>query len=200
MNYTLRFSGSMVGAAGLTIALFYLMVSLISQNFEIPEQVPGLTVTIVDPVEMEELTIKEPKKVKPIPPEALPPTPETTKLVVAVGPGTGIKIDPPVKDGTDVIDFGLADGGMLPLVSVQPNYPRRAAQRGIEGYTIVEFEVSAQGLVKNPRVIEHEPNSVFDAESLKAIRKFKYKPEVIEGQAVPRTGVLNKFTFELKQG
>ena len=52
-NYTLRFSGSMLGAAVLTLGLFYLMVILITQNFVLPNAQKGSTVSWVKPVEMQ---------------------------------------------------------------------------------------------------------------------------------------------------
>ena len=39
------------------------------------------------------------------------------------------------------------DGEYLPIVKVQPIYPRRALQRGIQGYVIVEFTVTKNGSV-----------------------------------------------------
>lgn len=198
-SYILRFSTAAIGAAFLTLALFYLMVILITQEFKMPVVTKGITLTFVKPVEMALVQKKDPKIVKPIPPVTPPQPPMKTKMTQSGVPGLHQKITEPTDgDGHEML-FELIDGGMLPLVSVQPNYPRRAAERGIEGYTIVEFDVSAQGLVKSPRVIEHQPNSMFDAASLKAIRKFKYKPEVINGIAVSKGGVMKRFTFELKQ-
>ena len=76
-------------------------------------------------------------------------------------------------------------------------YPRRAASRGIEGYLIVEFDITPQGLVSSPRVIEAYPDNVFNPASLTAILKFKYKPKVENGQPIAVYGARNKFTFEL---
>ena len=49
--------------------------------------------------------------------------------------------------GDDIsLEGGLAlesgDGEYLPIVKVAPVYPRRALQRGIEGFVIVEFTVT----------------------------------------------------------
>ena len=195
----LRISAAAIGAGFLTLALFYLMVMLISQTSTIPVTTEGSFITIVKPLAMKPVIPLVIKPIQVIPPETPPLPPVIDKLKVTLTPGTGQTLSPPAKKPGTGIEFGLIDVGFLPLVSVQPNYPRRAARQGIEGYTIVEFEVTAQGLVQNPRVIEHHPNSVFDNESLKAIRKFKYKPEVIKGVAIPRQGVMNRFTFELKQ-
>ncbi|MFT4713668.1 MAG: protein TonB [Candidatus Azotimanducaceae bacterium] len=199
-NAILRFSTASIGAAFLTLALFYLMVILITQEFKLPVATTSGTITFVKAVKMEPPKIKDYKQVKPIPPETVPLPPMRSSIIKSEVPGIYQKITGYKKNHSSEVIFGLSDGGMLPLVSVQPNYPRRAAERGVEGYTIVEFDVSAQGMVKNPRIIEHHPNSVFDAESIKAIQKFKFKPEIVNGKAIPRNDIMKRFKFELEQG
>ena len=58
--------------------------------------------------------------------------------------------------------FGLApsDGEYLPIVKVQPVYPRRALSRGIEGYVIVEFTVT-----KVPELVQRRRESGPDTPS-----------------------------------
>ena len=108
--------------------------------------------------------------------------------------------------------FGISDGDYLPIVKVQPQYPRRALSRGMTGYVIVEFTVTEKGTVTDVFVVENcgwiknarkegecveQPNSVFDSAATKAALKFKYKPKVIDGEPVATAGVQNKITFEL---
>ncbi len=104
---------------------------------------------------------------------------------IAVSPGFGISA-------------GSADGDYLPIVKVAPVYPRRAVDRGIEGYVIVEFTVTKTGAVRNPRVVEHEPSTIFNKAALAAALKFKYKPRIVNGEAIEVHGVLNKITFKLE--
>ena len=42
-------------------------------------------------------------------------------------------------------------------------------------------------------------SSLFEKASVDAALKFKYKPRVIDGQAVEVPGVRNKFTYELEK-
>ncbi|MEL0068857.1 MAG: energy transducer TonB, partial [Gammaproteobacteria bacterium] len=86
----------------------------------------------------------------------------------------------------------------LPIVKVQPIYPRRALQRGIEGYVIVEFTVTKNGSVANPKVVEAEPPNLFDKAAVDAAKKFKYKPRVIDGEPTEVMGVQNLITFTMK--
>ncbi len=104
---------------------------------------------------------------------------------IAVTPGFGITA-------------GSADGDYLPIVKVAPVYPQRAIDRGIEGYVIVEFTVTKTGAVKDPRVVEYEPSTIFNKAALAAALKFKYKPRIVNGEAIEVRGVLNKITFQLE--
>lgn len=96
------------------------------------------------------------------------------------------------------ISAGSADGDYLPIVKVAPVYPRRAVDRGIEGYVIVEFTVTKTGAVRDPRVVEYEPSTIFNKAALAAALKFKYKPRIVNGEAIEVHGVLNKITFKLE--
>jgi protein TonB len=91
------------------------------------------------------------------------------------------------------------DGEYLPIVKVAPIYPRRAQTRGITGYCIVEYTVTASGAIRDPKAVDCQPAGVFDAASVKAATKFKYKPRVVDGVAIEVGGVQNKFTYELEQ-
>jgi len=104
---------------------------------------------------------------------------------IAVSPGFGISA-------------GSADGDYLPIVKVAPVYPRRAVDRGIEGYVIVEFTVTKTGAVRDPRVVEYDPSTIFNKAALDAALKFKYKPRIVNGEAIEVHGVLNKITFKLE--
>ena len=104
---------------------------------------------------------------------------------IAVTPGFGIAA-------------GSADGDYLPIVKVAPVYPQRAIDRGIEGYVIVEFTVTKTGAVRDPKVVEYEPSTIFNKAALAAALKFKYKPRIVNGEPIEVRGVLNKITFQLE--
>ena len=97
----------------------------------------------------------------------------------------------------------------MPIVKVQPVYPRRALSRGISGWAIVEFTVTSRGTVKKPSVVENcahvgasqecvdSPNGVFDSSAMRAAAKFKYEPKRRNGIPVETRGVRDKITYEL---
>src|SRR5687767_5016327 len=62
-----------------------------------------------------------------------------------------------------------------PLSRVNPEYPRGALRRGVEGSVLLEFSVDGSGNVVSPRVIEARPRGVFEAAALEAMAKWKYE-------------------------
>ena len=95
------------------------------------------------------------------------------------------------------LGFGISDGEYLPIVKVAPVYPARAAQRGLEGYVIVEYTVTRTGTTRDPIVIESS-SSLFERAALESALKYKYKPRVINGEAVEVPGVRTIIRFELE--
>jgi periplasmic protein TonB len=94
-------------------------------------------------------------------------------------------------------DGFFSDGEYMPIVQVAPQYPRRAAERGLEGYVMLEFTVTREGTVRDPVVIESS-SSVFDRSAMDAVLRFRYRPRVIDGEPVEVPGVRFRITFELE--
>ena len=90
-----------------------------------------------------------------------------------------------------------SDGEFLPIVKVAPIYPRRALERGTEGYVVLEYTVTKQGTVRNPVVVESVPGSVFNKAAIKSAMRYKYKPRVVDGNPVEVPRVRTKVTFKL---
>ena len=87
------------------------------------------------------------------------------------------------------------DESYLPIFKVPPIYPRRAQVRGIEGCVMLEFTVTKVGAVRDPIVVWSQPSGIFDRSAMRAAMKFKYKPQIRDGEAIEVSGVLNQFTF-----
>ena len=136
---------------------------------------------------------------KPIPkPDEPPPNPPPQKIVPD-GSG-GIEItgprDPGPKIGDDFLTFA-SDGEYLPITRVEPIYPRRALQRGIEGYVLLEFVVTRTGTVRDPVVLMADPPGYFERAATNAALKFKYMPRVVDGVAMDVPGVRARLVFEI---
>ncbi len=103
------------------------------------------------------------------------------------------------------------DGEYIPLFKVQPIYPRRAQERGTQGYAIVSFTITDSGSVENAQPLEGycgdpegpqeemRPCSIFNSASARAALKLKYKPKIVDGRATAVDGVLHRFTFIMEQ-
>lgn len=201
INFPIRIMMAMFMAFLVTITLFAIMNLLIEMN-EFGELDTSHTtiVELVKPPKPDPLITKirkpaeKPPKVE-TPPPVIPSLFPTGKVISTYVPPTEF-----VKPRPGPAARGFTDGSFLPIVKVQPIYPRRAISQGIEGYVIVEFDVYADGSVHNPRVVEHHPNEIFDTSAIKAVLKFKYKPQISNGIPEIVTGVRNKLTFELAEG
>ena len=189
-----RATTAIVPAAIITALTFYCMTLLITAEFEIPEPTKTFIIDIVKPFEMTD--IPEPPLPESPPEPVAPPQPPKAEIGGTIP--IGFEAEPIKLPGLEPGGLQLSDGTYLPLVQVQPAYPRRAMSRGIEGYTIVEFDITKEGLVKDPRIIEAHPSPVFNAASIAAIQKFKFKPRVEDGNPVTVYGARNKFRFELE--
>lgn len=189
---------------GVTFALFLVMQALVGNRDELilDDEAPFRFIDFVQVDEAIEPTrmIREPVK----PPEVEIPDPVEAQPVEASNPNkinTGVPLQK-VNNGVDLDGFNLgadADGEYMPLVRVTATYPNRAAERGIEGYVVVELTVAADGSVPADSifVIDAEPKGYFEREAIKAARKFKYKPKVVNGVAQPVSGVQYRFSFNL---
>ncbi len=136
------------------------------------------------------------------PPDLAPPPPmQPDRQLDDLDPmsGTAIAVSAPrVSHETSIGREGFfSDGEYMPIVQVAPQYPPRAAERGLEGYVTLEFIVTRQGTVRDPVVIESS-SSVFNRAALDAVQRFRYRPRVIDGEPVEVPGVRFRITFELE--
>lgn len=199
----MRYLAAILAAAGITIGLFYLMQSLISGGEgAMSEPVRGSVLDFVRTPEPEQVQEKERKPERPPepeqPPEDLPQPQMDTNVETDMGGSYDFSAN--VDAAADIgngASLQASDGEYLPIVKVQATYPRRALQRGIEGYVVVEFTVTRQGTVRDPVVVQAEPEGIFEQSALDAVMKFKYKPRVIDGEPVEVEGVQNRMTFEM---
>ena len=144
--------------------------------------------------------VKEQKPDKVEDPEEPPPDLDTPDLDMDMDVEV-INTAPQAAVDVSISSSGMAtgDGEYLPIVKVAPIYPRRAQTRGITGYCIVEYTVTTSGAIRDPVAVDCDPQGVFEKASVKASLKFKYKPRVVDGEAIEVAGVQNKFTYELEQ-
>ncbi len=139
---------------------------------------------------------------RPEPREAPPtPSPDVVDSLSDISPIAVSHIPVDTGLGVDLggIGSGFGEGEYLPIVRVAPVYPASAAHRGIEGECLVEFTVTATGSTRDISVVEGRcSHSVFRRPSVEAAARFKYRPRIIDGQAVEVHGVRNLFIYNLE--
>lgn len=87
------------------------------------------------------------------------------------------------------VGTGKISSHVIPLVRIPPTYPMRASHRRIEGWVKVEFTITKEGAVKDAVVIASKPNSIFNSSALKAIKRWKFKPHIISGEAYEQRAI-----------
>ena len=190
-------------AALVTLLLLLLMVSLIefadrSLDEEKRIKMPNI---LMPETEIEIQRIVE-KPDKPEMDETPPPEiPEQEFDEIDGNAAVGGIVARRIKTNLDLnIGAGTASdrrGKYLPIVKVAPQYPRRALNRGIEGYVLLEYTVTKSGTVKNPVVIDSKPPGIFDKAAVKSALRYKYKPRVVNGEPIEVHGVRTEITFEI---
>ncbi len=200
MNGPVRLIISIALAVPVVVGLFMVMHSLIDKDYENPEVENRKIADLVQPDEEIELETTTPKPDKVEDPEEPPPELEMVQLDLDMDIDAE-NLAPTAKVDINITTTGMSsgDGEYLPIVKVAPIYPRRAQTRGITGYCIVEYTVTTSGAIRDPQPVDCQPSGVFERASVKAAEKFKYKPRVVDGEAIEVAGVQNKFTYELEQ-
>ena len=180
-----------------TFSLLYAMQALIEQSagpaLTTVKRFDGLFIRKV----IDEDTNEIEEKPEPIdPPEPLPAAPAQERY--SDGPARPYVNfpAPPVVDGPATINT-LQNGIFVNTLKVSPRYPVAAAKKGLEGWVIVRFDVSALGLVENIAVVETS-STLFNKAATDAVARFRYKPRVVDGVAQPVRGLMNRFVFEME--
>ncbi|MFB9143394.1 energy transducer TonB [Vibrio artabrorum] len=93
-------------------------------------------------------------------------------------------------------DFGSNQQAM-PLYRVEPRYPAKALKRGAEGYVMMSFTIDETGRPVNIQVTDANPRRMFEREAVRALKKWKYQPKVVDGKAIAQVGQTVKLEFKL---
>lgn len=195
----MRFFVSIIVGLGIALLLFLLMHSLISGGSAIERgEDSAVRLDFIKVAEDELTNVKKrapPPKPKPV--KKPPPPPQVTVT----------DIDQPVRDMPRIdmprVGLGLAagtgpylgswssgeptaEGDVIPIVRIEPQYPREALIQGVSGWVEVEFTIEPDGSVSDPRVVASDPPRIFERNAIRAIYKWKFKPRIIDGKPVAR--------------
>jgi protein TonB len=198
----------MIGSAGITFGLFVLMAYLIKPDLRPPIESKRISIQIsmVEPDDDVNTIIRKlPKKIEP---PKTPPPPRNRRVAKARKPDMSLsnfKID-----NIDVSAAGkgiylgptagssMSDGKAIPMVTINPRYPRKAAMEGIEGWVKFKFTIQADGTPTDVELLDAKPRRIFERAARRAIYKWKFKPQVIDGKKVEQKNMI--YTMEFKLG
>ena len=194
-------------AVFITVALFFLMVALISLGDTGIKTDNARKLADVIMPDRDIDTLYDDFE-KPEEPDQQPEDIAQPELDLQPTTGIDVNIPKPKAKFTAGGSF-FRDGEYIPLFKIQPQYPRRAQERGTMGFAIVAFTITESGTIedvvpvegyctsKNPNDPEAQlrPCSIFNSASSRAALKLKYKPKIVDGKAVKVEGVQHKFTF-----
>ena len=94
----------------------------------------------------------------------------------------------------------LAISQYQPLHKPTPDYPRRALEQGLEGDCTVEYTVTVEGRVSNPRLVDGGcDDPLFARPSLASASRFRYQPRLVDGRPVAVEGVRNTFRYRIER-
>lgn len=189
------------GIAGLaaTVGMGVIMARLIEVDFAAPEKIETQSYDI-NPVADDITVMKDRTRLKPYDPVDIPPatpridTAQNTSVIVEPITADPVDFDwtPPPIDKTRFI-IHAADTDEQPLLRPAPQMPARADR---SGHCIMAFDVTSEGAPFNIRAARCS-DKIFARASVKAVAKWRYRPKVVNGQAVTRSGMRNKIRFQL---
>lgn len=186
-------------ACFITFLLFALMQQLVKteQNFVQPELFT-LDDTLPEPRKDSQANTKIrilPEPPKPLPqPESLAPEANNSSEALI-----GLEINPllPPLEAIQGAEVTALDKEATAMVRIDPNYPPDAARNGVEGWVKLKFSIDVTGAVIDVEVLDAQPKRIFDREAIKALRSWKYQPQLKNGKAVVQPDMQVQLDFSL---
>lgn len=187
-----RSGSSSVVALIVTLALFWLMYSLIAVPPEYGKSLDFNPIRFaIDPPQLDPVTTRTPPE--PLPEHEQierPPKPINTEHVTSMVEEFPVLSDMPSLSDVTVgfskkLTPSLPDQNtMQPLFPIAPQYPRAALIAGIEGWVKVTIEVDATGNVVGVSIIDASPRGTFDASVRRAVTRWKFTelPDITSDQ------------------
>lgn len=195
-----RLFGGIPVAVIVTIGLFMLLATVITQQQDVQLDDDAsieinVTRQIEDTTDQRRQDLQRPVLDQPPPP---PPTVSDPDF----RPSTNVQMGA-LPDLSNVdLNIGTGfnpDRDAQPLVRIPPQYPQRCMDRARTVETVVlEFDVSPEGSVVNPEVLD-STNSCLNRAAIRAVQRWRYNPKVVDDVAQPRFGVRTAIDFTLEE-
>jgi TonB family protein len=159
--------------------LYYVAIAF---NVVPPPLPPAEDVRTIETVRLQPPPPKiiEPERIEP----RIRPRPVTAPVAPQVEP-LRLPPQPPAEStanaGTLVLNQPIEE---LPVVQGLPRYPRIAQERQVEGKVRLSITIMPDGSVRDVRVVNARPNGYFEAEAVRAVQEWRYKPSNVIRQNV----------------
>ncbi|ENS5606854.1 energy transducer TonB [Vibrio mimicus] len=196
-------------ALAVTLALFSLMAWMVDNGGKsIPKPTSTLRFTMVmaeqeQDVQRRQRSIPEQPQVPQVPTQAPARSEQTAAMdVSSLNPLVDLNLSTAIEGvAVNAPQFGefSVNQQVMPLHRVEPNYPAKALQRGVEGYVTLRFNIDELGKTRDIEVVDANPKRYFEREAMLALRNWKYQPKIVDGKAVVQTGLTVRLEFKLQK-
>lgn len=185
----------------ITMTLFWLMSLVISQSGEPPEtagEYLAINAVFNEP-ETKTITRKSlPPPEQNIEPPKLPNRNlEPNDAADTMSFATGFQISAPAVETQANTSLSIGNGEARPIVRISPQYPIQAARDGVEGWVRLSFTINETGGVEDITVLDAEPKRTFNREATRALRKWKYRPKMVDGKGIKQFNMTVQLDFQL---
>lgn len=203
---------SVVLGAPVTFCLFLLMAHLVSQPAKLGESSESRVIDFSRTSNFNQLQTKTRSLPKAPPkPQEAPKMPKMAVKAQVDTPAPQMAMAAPLLSNSLSLGDGPYLGGatgpaqttgdraVMPLVRIEPQYPRKAAMQGKQGWVRLSFDVNTGGGVENVEIISSTPPRIFDQAAKRALLKWKYQPKLVDGKPVPMRGLKVQLDFNLRR-
>ncbi len=104
-----------------------------------------------------------------------------------------LQTDDEVVHTSDTVDTAPQAVEQMP-----PTYPKRASDRGIEGYVELSVLIDQNGYIQQVKVLEAKPPDVFEEAATETVRNWRFTPALYKGEPVS-SWARQKITFRLQR-
>jgi protein TonB len=198
-----KFIVSILLGASIAFGLFVIMAKLVQNDGKAQESLPPPPVIdIVMQKPDDEVQTRVRKPPPPPPPPQEPPKVELVEPAQADPNSSGFSLSIPSVDTGGISNAvggigGMRDGDAAPIVRIPPDYPPQAARDGKEGWVRLSFTINEVGGVEDVEVLDADPKRIFDRNAKRALRKWKYRPQIVDGVAQKQFGLEVQLDFKL---
>ena len=186
-----RMAFSLPFAALMTFGLFLAMATMIKSPLALNQAKTSPNITITPQIE---------------PTQPRTPLKNRYQEITEAPPPTDLDFSSPTEKPTPnfarvkAVPFEkIVPGGPVVIgtpIRTAPSYPNACLARGREGSVLVQFDITPEGHVVNPIILE-TPDRCFNRTVISTVTRWRYPPAYKNDRAVMRSGIVERITFEL---